>query len=152
MKLATPCLCLIAYISFLKPCNGKAIKSFHLNKEFDILNPICDSCPDPECVIYKDESASIPFPREMTACFRTQPMSYITSWRYSTSMSFGTLLPDFSSMDEGFFYGIWDTGPWLALKAYWRQSGAAIQVTVCGPNRSRFGCVIVPLWYCCYFY
>ena len=106
MKLATPCLCLIAFISFLKPCNGKAIKSFHLNKEFDILNPICDSCPDPECVIYKDESASIPFPREMTACFRTQPMSYITSWRYSTSMSFGTLLPDFSDMDEGFFYGI----------------------------------------------
>ena len=118
MNLGAVFFSLVVFINIMEPVTARKIKTFYLNKKFDIRNPICDDCPDPQCVYTMNDS--IPFPRTMTLCFRIQPMNYISpKWRYSTAMSFGSLQPDWTDMDEGFFFGIWDTGPWLALKERW---------------------------------
>ena len=113
MKLATfVTMILFTIPTVTKSVLGRQIKTFYLNKKFDIRNPICEQCPNPECVV--SYGSILPFPREMTVCFRIQPLSLVGSRKYMTTMSFGTLLPDWTDMDEGFVYGIWDTGPWLA--------------------------------------
>ena len=35
---------------------------------------------------------------------------------WTTMVSFGTIKPDFSSLDVGIFFGTWETGPWMGVK------------------------------------
>ena len=40
--------------------------------------------------------------------------NYLNSW--SSVVGFGTIRPDFTDIEEGVIFGIWETGPWIAVK------------------------------------
>ena len=92
---------------------GRNINTYFLNKNFDFKNPLCKTCPDIECLYTEGD---FDFPTELTICFRSKPVSYVDTWHVGgIVMSFGAMASDWSKLEEGIYFGVWKTGPWLGL-------------------------------------
>ena len=92
------------------------LDTYFLNKDYDHLKSQCPSCPDIEC-LHSDNETLLPLPETLTFCYRSQAMvyeNYLATW--SSVISFGTIRPDFRDLQQGVLFGIWETGPWLAIK------------------------------------
>ena len=92
------------------------LDSYFLHSEYDHSSKPCPTCPDIEC-LHTDNKTAVPLPSTVTFCFRSQPMlyeNYLNSW--SSVAGFGTIRSDFVDMEEGVIFGVWETGPWLAIK------------------------------------
>ena len=93
---------------------ARQINTYFLNKNYDFKNPLCKTCPDIEC-LYTE--GSFDFPQEMSICFRSRPVSYVDTWHVGgLVMSFGTMASNWAKLEEGFYYGVWKTGPWIGIK------------------------------------
>ena len=56
----------------------------------------------------------------MTACYRSRPETFdptSSSAPYSTVLGFGNINPEMTDMVNGVFLAVYETGPWLAMKA-----------------------------------
>ena len=83
------------------------ITTYFLNKDLDMRKRACVECPNPECV-YTEGSFTLP--KAMTICFRSQALMDMTSMSvrpWSSVMSFGTLLPDWTDLDEERWLELW---------------------------------------------
>ena len=64
------------------------IQSYFIQKNFDYKSPPCTTCPDIECV-HSGNSELISNPTKITACYRSYPMRYMSTW--STVFGFGKI-------------------------------------------------------------
>ena len=107
-------LLLLLPFFFIDQLEARLIKTYFLNKNFNQLNPIDNTNPNIECLYTK---GPFYFPKELTICFRTRPISYVNTFHVSLMVvSFGIMRDDWVKLEEGFFFGVWKTGPWLGIK------------------------------------
>ena len=61
---------ILTKISFkgLSPVHPKNIKTYFINKNYDFRNPLCQTCPDIECLFAE---GSFRIPEETTICVRS---------------------------------------------------------------------------------
>ena len=95
---------------------SEEIKAFFLHSSYDYRNPLCTSCPDIECV-HTEKAEILSRPTDITICYRSMPMTYQSMTNFwSTVFSFGSINDDFTDLEEGYLFGVWETGPWLGYK------------------------------------
>ena len=105
---------IIFFLCYFNQIHTKTINTYFLNKHFDTKQPLCKTCPDIECLYTQGD---FEFPTELSICFRSKPLSYVnTRHVWGIIMSFGTIAPDWIKLEEGFFFGVWKTGPWIGFK------------------------------------
>jgi hypothetical protein len=110
-----------APFGLMMACAGLAaateIKTYFLNKGFDVGSgdQLIFEEPVMECLQAEGEFL---FGEETTFCYRSRPMSY-TNPRVpvSSMVGYGTKHKNDSEFREGFLFGVYDTGPWLGIKA-----------------------------------
>ena len=108
-------LTIILTLLVMEQTHARDIETYFLNKNYDFKNPLCKTCPDIEC-LYTE--GSFDFSSELTICFRSRPVSYVDTWHVGgLVMSFGTMAQDWAKLEEGFYYGVWKTGPWIGIKS-----------------------------------
>ena len=62
---------LILLMSCLGLGNGKMIQTYFLNKHYDFLEPMCNSCPEIECLLTEKDYE---IPNDFTICVRYSVM------------------------------------------------------------------------------
>ena len=94
------------------------ISSYFLQSRHDYRIPAYTSGLNIECV-HSKPAKLITNPTQITVCYRSLPITYqLSSFGdfWSTVLGFGSIKDDFTDMDEGYLFGVWKTGPWLAYK------------------------------------
>ena len=110
-------LVLLLYQSSL--AESEKIRSFFLQHDYSFLVPSYTAGLDMECVHTKQNNTLVTKPLSITLCFRSFPITWqlsIFEQFWMTIVGFGNIKEDFSDMDQGYLFGIWETGPWLAYK------------------------------------
>ena len=101
----------------LSLANGRDIRTYHLNKNFDMKTLVPNESPDIECLV---ADGHIPIPPQISICFRANPFSHIyherTGWNWRTIISLGTMDASGTKLEKGLLLGYWIGGPWLGIK------------------------------------
>ena len=101
----------------LSLANGRDIRTYHLNKNFDMKTLVPNESPDIECLV---ADGHIPIPPQISICFRANPFSHIyherTGWNWRTIISIGTMDASGTKLEKGLLLGYWLEGPWLGIK------------------------------------
>ena len=90
---------------------GEPIVTYFLNSDYSYHTRLCHTCPDIEC-LHTSPDLILSLTNQVTICYRSQPILYhnpLSSW--SSVLAFGVINEDFTDMDEGVVFGIWETGP-----------------------------------------
>ena len=101
----------------LSLANGRDIRTYHLNKNFDMKSLVPNESPDIECLV---ADGHIPITPQISICFRANPFSHIyherTGWNWRTIISLGTMDASGTKLEKGLLLGYWIGGPWLGIK------------------------------------
>ena len=109
---------LIGLTSSLMPPTVAGIDVYYLNKGLpvNVMNPMWN--PKIECLYHqpKEDEGMKKYPVEISFCYRWMAFQFTTVISYLHVMSFGVMDANFTSLEEGFIFGGWLTGPWLGVK------------------------------------
>ena len=111
-------LALLLFSLIFGQSTSDATKIYFLQKQYDYRHPAYTAGLNMECVHTKPKEL-ISNPAKITICYRSFPMTYqLSSFGdfWLTIFGFGSIKEDFTDMDEGYLFGVWETGPWLAYK------------------------------------
>ena len=96
---------------------SKDIDTFFINKHFPLKTQIPNRSPDIECLVTEGE---FQWPAELTFCYRSKPMVYITfarrGWSWRSIVTFGKMQPNSTMWDQGILMQISYGGSWVGLK------------------------------------
>ena len=117
-------LCLIFFCIF--PTSfSELMDSYFINSDYSFRNPLPYTTPDIAC-LRTDISQVIPLPAQVTLCYRAQPLIYIRHENpWSNVIGFGTIKPDFSSVEEGINFCVMEEKMWIGYK---RRSKAILWI------------------------
>ena len=119
-------LCLIFFCIF--PTSfSELMDSYFINSDYSFRNPLPYTTPDIAC-LRTDISQVIPLAAQVTLCYRAQPLIYIRHENpWSSVIGFGTIKPDFSDIEEGINFGVYDDKLWFGFK---RRSKAVLWISL----------------------
>ena len=105
---------LLYFFSLIEYLRPERITTYFLNSDFDYRAPQYPADPNIECLHSSEE---LEFPSNVTFCYRAQGMMFLNHQNPWISVAgYGTINSDFLSIEEGVIFGIWETGPWMAMK------------------------------------
>ena len=97
------------------------LTTYFLNTDYSFRNNLPNS-PDITC-LHTDPTNILPLPKEITFCYRSLPLVYMgIGYFWSTVSSFGTISRDGRKIDNGYLFGVWETGYWLGVRNQTDQS------------------------------
>ena len=95
---------------------SKTPPTYFLNSDYSFRTALSITNPAMAC-LHTDIDVTLPLPSEVTVCYRSQPMLYQTDFDSCSSvLGFGTIMSDFTAMEEGVIFTICETVLWLGLK------------------------------------
>ena len=99
-------------------CSGsistKEIKTYFLNKKFDFKSLMSTTDPELECL---QSERNFNLPDEISICTRWKPYSYQNIRSYwSLALGIGNRNLFKNVYEDGFLYGVWESGPWIGFK------------------------------------
>ena len=104
-------------VIFLHPVVGKNIRTFNLNKNFNMDTLVPKENPDIECLV---AAGDIQIPQQLSICFRSRPQRHVhherLGWNWRTILSLGTMDTSGKKLEQGFLFGHWYSGPWFSFK------------------------------------